>query len=273
MKVSNPNPDRVIGGIIGDIVGSVYEFANYRAKDFELFADYHGHKCFATDDSIMTLAICKAVMNSKSVAELEQNAVRYMREVGKPYPYCGYGGRFMDWMYSDYPVPYNSFGNGAAMRVSPVAYAASSLEEAEGFAGIVTRVTHNHPEGIKGAKATAGMVWLALNGYSKEQLDEYACSFYDIEFTLDEIRPTYRFNETCQETVPQAFEAFLESSDFEDAIRNAISVGGDSDTLACITGSIAGAYYGVPKFLEEKAITFLDDRLKCIYDAFAKNAD
>lgn len=256
----------MLGAIVGDIVGSVYEFSNHRSKKFELFKP----QCFATDDSIMTISIAKAVLESApDHHDLADNAVKYMREVGQPYPDCGYGGRFMDWMYSDHPQPYNSFGNGAAMRVSPVAYAAKSIEEVVEMSREVTAVTHNHPEGIKGAEATAVCTWLALHGAEKDRiLDVVNNLYYRIDFTLDEIRPTYRFNETCQDTVPQALEAFFESTDFEDAIRNAISVGGDSDTLAAITGAVAGAYYGIPKDIAEKAYSYLDPSLKDILSEF-----
>lgn len=267
-RIGNEN---VIGGIIGDIAGSVYEFDNYRSRDFKMFGDYHGHKCFATDDSIMTLSICDALMHSKTdYSDLAENAIKYMQKDGRPYPDCGYGGRFFSWIYEDNPKPYNSFGNGAAMRVSPVAYVANSAEEAFELAKKVTVVSHNHYEGIIGAGLTAMLVWYALNGYGKDLVLEKASEFYDMNFTIDEIRPTYQFNETCQGTVPQAIEAFLESSDFEDAIRIAISVGGDSDTLACITGSIAGAYYGVPEKLRNQAVSFLDNRLRNIYFNFCK---
>lgn len=263
--------NRIIGGIVGDIVGSVYEFDNHRSKNFKLFGDYHRHKCFATDDSIMTLAVCQAFVASAPTYEnLDKNLVRCMQEVGRPYPDCGYGGHFMEWMYSDHPEPYNSFGNGAAMRVSAAAYAAYSISEALSFAEITADVTHNHPEGVKGARATAGCIYLALHDYDITQIKSFSEHFYDIDFTLNSIRDTYRFNETCQETVPQAIVAFLESTDFEDAIRNAISIGGDSDTLACITGSIAGAYYGVPPEIEEKALSYLDPRLRSIYDRFVE---
>lgn len=263
--------NRIIGGIVGDIAGSVYEFDNYRAKDFTLFGDYHGHKCFATDDTIMTLAVCKAFIESTPTFEnLDKNLVRYMQEVGRPYPDCGYGGRFMRWMYSEHPHPYNSFGNGAAMRVSAAAYAANTLSEAMDLAEITASVTHNHPEGIKGAKATAALIYMALHGFTFYQMSSFADHFYDLNFSIDDIRKTYQFNETCQDTVPQAIVAFLESTDYEDAIRNAISVGGDSDTLACITGSIAGAYYGVPFEIQDKALSYLDQRLRVIYDDFVK---
>lgn len=265
------NTNRIIGGIVGDIAGSVYEFDNYRVKDFTLFGDYHGHKCFATDDTIMTLAVCKAFIESTPTFEnLDKNLVRYMQEVGRPYPDCGYGGRFMQWMYSEHPHPYNSFGNGAAMRVSAAAYAANTLSEAMDLAEITASVTHNHPEGIKGAKATAALIYMGLHGFTFYQMSSFADHFYDLNFSIDDIRKTYQFNETCQDTVPQAIVAFLESTDYEDAIRNAISVGGDSDTLACITGSIAGAYYGVPFEIQDKALSYLDPHLRGIYDDFVK---
>lgn len=258
----------MLGAIVGDIVGSVYEFSNHRSKEFELFKP----QCFATDDSIMTLAIAKAVLESApDHHDLADNAVKYMREVGQPYPYCGYGGRFLDWMYSDNPRPYNSFGNGAAMRVSPVAYAAKSIREVIDMSEAVTSVTHNHPEGIKGAEATAVCTWMALRRIDKNTIRGLVNNlYYHIDFTIDEIRSTYRFNETCQDTVPQALEAFFESTDFEDAIRIAISVGGDSDTLAAITGAVAGAYYGVPDNIAKRAASYLDGRLSNILSEFER---
>ncbi len=261
MNVKN----RVIGAIVGDIVGSIYEFDNHRSKKFPLF----GRGCFATDDSIMTLAVAKAVADCNGdYSQLSSKTVTVMREIGQPYPDCGYGGRFLEWMYCDNPKPYNSFGNGAAMRVSPVAYVSKTKEELFELSKSVTAVTHNHPEGLKGAEATAYATWLALNGMSKDEIVDAMCSYYDLDFTLDEIRPTYRFNETCQDTVPQAIVAFGESVDFEDAIRNAISVGGDSDTLAAITGAIAGAYYGVPDHIASTAIDYLDTTMKNAYFVF-----
>lgn len=253
----------MIGAIIGDIVGSRFEWDNYRAKDFELFTD----DCFATDDSIMTLAIGKALMSSKpDWSDLGEQAVRCMQEVGRPYPRCGYGGRFWNWMYSNNPQPYHSFGNGAAMRVSACGFVAKSLEEAKALSKAVTEVTHNHPEGIKGAEATVVAIYMARSGSELEQIREVINrEYYPMDFTLDEIRDTYRFNETCQNTVPQALMAFFESTSFEDAIRNAISIGGDSDTLAAITGGIAEAYYGVPEELKQKALSYLDKRLLGIY--------
>lgn len=249
----------MIGAIIGDIAGSRFEWNNHRSKDFDLL----NHKCFFTDDSVMSLAVCDALLRSgPDYRGLGKTAVESMRRVGRPYPDCGYGGSFRRWMYSEDPRPYNSYGNGAAMRVGGCGYAAGSLEEAISLSRAVTEVTHNHPEGIKGAEATAAAVYLARTGSSLPEIrDHITRHYYPISFTLDAIRDTYQFNETCQETVPQALEAFFESTGFEDAIRNAISIGGDSDTLAAITGAVAEAYYGVPTDLRKLALTFLDERL------------
>jgi type I restriction enzyme M protein len=249
----------LIGAIIGDIIGSRFEFNNHRSKDFELFTD----ECFVTDDSIMTIAVAKALMESKEdYLDLSEQAIKWMQELGRPYPNCGYGGSFYNWIYSDNPKPYNSFGNGAAMRVSPVGWVAKTPLQVVILARKVTEISHNHPEGIKGAVATAMAIYMARNGKSKEEIREYiGREFYEINFTLDEIRETYQFNETCQDTVPQAFQAFFESTSFEDAIRNAISIGGDSDTLAAITGSVAEAYYGMPGWMKEKALGYFDARL------------
>ena len=266
----------MLGAIIGDIVGSRFEFNNHRSKEFDLLTE----DCFATDDSIMTLAVAKAIMGAMKEKELSDAfdspefrvllsdlAVKYMQEIGQKYPDCGFGGRFNRWVFSEVPEPYNSYGNGAAMRVSSAGFIANSEEEAIALAEIVTAVTHNHPEGIKGADATAVAIYLARKGTTKTEIKErIERDYYSLDFTIDDIRPTYRFNETCQETVPQAIQCFLESTSFEDAIRTAISLGGDSDTIGAITGAIAEAYYGVPKDMEEQALAYLDEDLKSIYD-------
>lgn len=253
----------MLGAIIGDIAGSKYEFENYRYKEFDIL-DESG---FFTDDTVMTIAVAKAIADCEGdYSLLSQKTVQCMQEVGRPYRNCGYGGRFYGWMYSDNPEPYNSFGNGSAMRVSACGMVAKSLDEAIELAKKVTEVTHNHPEGIKGAVATASAIYLAKTGRSKEYIREHIeKNYYKLDFTIDQIRPTYKFNETCQETVPQAIEAFLESESFVDAVQTAVSVGGDSDTLAAITGSIAQAFYGVDDELKDKALKFLDLRLRKIY--------
>ena len=241
----------MLGAIIGDVAGSRFEFNNYRSKDFDIFA----RNCSVTDDSIMTLAVGKALLDWRKNPDLDlaKHTVKMMQEIGRPYPACGFGGRFYRWMYSDDPQPYYSYGNGAAMRASLVGYFADTMDEVKDLSAIVTGVTHNHPEGLKGAEVTACLVWGALHGWTKEELLDLAKTYYDLDFTIDEIRPYYQFNETCQNTVPQALEAFFESESFEDAIRTAVSVGGDSDTLACITGGIAEAYYKeIPKAIADR---------------------
>lgn len=274
----------MIGAIIGDIVGSRFEFNNHRSKKFELFTD----DCQVTDDSIMTLSVAKAIMEAEKLKEhsfegygcddeyyslLESMAIKYLQEIGRKYPNCGYGRMFSQWVFSDDHKPYNSFGNGAAMRISPVGFAARTEYEAKKMSEVVTGITHNHDEGIKGAEAAAVAIFMARRGFTKGEIrNKISCNYYALDFTIDEIRDTYQFNETCQKTVPQAIAAFLESTSFEDAIRIAISVGGDSDTLAAITGSIAEAYYGVPEDIKEKALTYLDDYLRSIYDEWCEFA-
>ena len=252
----------MLGAIIGDIVGSRFEWNNSKSKSFEFITD----GCHITDDSIMTLAVARAILACNGRYDrLDEAAVVAMREIGRPYPHCGYGGKFQQWMYSDDPQPYNSFGNGAAMRVSPCGFAARSLDEVKLLARKVTEVSHNHPEGIKGAEATAVCVYLARTGKSIAEIREYVnAAYYPLDFTLDGIRAAYRFDVSCQGSVPQAITAFLESTDFEDAIRNAVSIGGDSDTIAAIAGGIAEAYYGVPTALRRQALAFLDNRLAAI---------
>ena len=194
-----------------------------------------------------------------------------MVEIGREYPDCGFGGHFNSWIMSDNHEPYNSFGNGSAMRVSACGFVGESLEEVKLLSKIVTEVSHNHPEGLKGAEATAVAIYLARTGKSIEEIKKYITdNYYDINFTLDEIRDSYRFNETCQETVPQALEAFFESESYEDAIRNAISVGGDSDTLACITGGVAAAYFGIPESIRYDSLYFFDELQKKILLDFEK---
>ncbi|MGE6365790.1 N-6 DNA methylase [Bacillus paramycoides] len=259
----------MLGAIIGDIVGSRFKWNNNRSKQF----DFLTYKCSVTDDSIMSLAIAKALLESKvDYSDLSENAVKYMQGIGRYYPNCGYGGRFRDWIHSDNPTPYGSYGNGAAMRVSTCGFVANSLEEVKQLSKSVTEVTHNHPEGLKGAEATAVAIFLANAGNNLLEIRDYIMkNYYPLNFTLDGIRDSYEFNESCQDTVPQALEAFFESKNFEDAIRNAVSIGGDSDTLAAITGSIAEAYYGIPTEIRKHALTFLDERLLKILVEFENN--
>ncbi|MBQ2957533.1 MAG: ADP-ribosylglycohydrolase family protein [Clostridia bacterium] len=246
----------MLGAIIGDIVGSIYEWNGRKTKDFPLF----GKGCSFTDDSVMTLAIADGLMAGGSL----QDYTASMRKLGRAYPGAGYGGRFCIWLRMETPESYNSFGNGSAMRVSPVAWGYDTLEEVEEAARITALPTHNHPEGVKGAQAAAAAIFMARTGKSKQEIREYIENKYgyDLHRTLDEIRPTYRFYVTCQQTVPEAIIAFLESTDFEDAIRCAISLGGDSDTLAAITGSIAEAAYGIPEDIRKTAYSFLPPELK-----------
>ncbi|MCQ2300887.1 MAG: ADP-ribosylglycohydrolase family protein [Bacteroidales bacterium] len=258
----------MIGAIVGDIVGSRFEWNNIKTKDFELFHE----KCDFTDDSVLTIAAAKAILESRrNKTDLAGETVKWFREIGPRYPGAGYGVGFYGWLWNPDPKPYNSCGNGAAMRVSACGYAAGTIEEAVELSRAVTGITHSHPEGLKGAEATAVAIVMARNGITMPFIRDYICKrYYDINFTLDEIRPRYEFDETCQGTVPQAFEAFFESTSYEDAIRNAISIGGDSDTIGAITGGIAGAYWGVPQDIREKGMSYLDEELKEIVLEFEK---
>lgn len=219
--------------------------------------------CYYTDDTVMTLAVAAALMDWKTGGDgLGALAVRRMQEFGRRFPNAGYGGHFHHWLHDDDPQPYNSWGNGSAMRVSACGWAGRTLDEVKAMSRAVTEVTHNHPEGIKGAEATAVATFLARTGQSMEEIKAVVVhNYYPLDFTLDEIRPIYEFDVSYQGSVPQALEAFFESTSFEDAICNAISVGGDSDTIGAICGAVAGAYYGVPDDIREKAEAFLDSYL------------
>lgn len=249
-----------IGAVVGDIVGSIYEFDNHRSKDFALFSD----GVEFTDDSIMTIATMQALMNGAK----SNDFMGAYKHFGNKYP-SSYGVRFSQWLASDNSQPYNSWGNGAPMRVSPVAWFYDNLEDVERAAKVSAEVTHNHPDGIKGAQSIAGAVFLARTGKSKEEIKAYIEKYgYFLDFKLDDIRDTYQFDESSEGTVPPAVVAFLESTDFEDAIRNAISIGGDSDTVAAITGSIAEAFYGLPNDIADKALFSLTDELRLILKDF-----
>ena len=254
----------MIGAIIGDIAGSRFEHNNWRRKDFKFFKLY----CKATDDSIMTLAVAAALMEAGETPEaLGDCAIRWMQKLGRSHPNCGFGGRFYDWIFAENPQPYGSYGNGAAMRISPVGYYARSEDEVRRLSATVTNVSHNHPESIRGAEAVAMAIFMARRGADMAAIRErIERDYYHIDFTLDEIRRSYRFDVSCQGSVPQALEAFFESTSFDDAIRNAVSIGGDSDTIAAIAGGIAEAHYGVPESAVEAAEWYLDVALKEILE-------
>lgn len=257
----------MIGSIIGDIVGSVYEFTyqNIKTKDFPLFSERGNY----TDDSILTVATADWLLHGGNVAEY------YSRYGAKyPFPMGGYGGNFQLWIArssvrGDYS-PYNSCGNGSAMRVGPVGWAFDTKEETLAAAKVSAECTHNHPEGIKGAQATALSIFMARKGFEKDEIRfEIEKQFgYNLNFTCDGIRDSYTWGGTCQDSVPQAIVAFLDGKDFEDCIRNAISIGGDSDTIGCITGSIAEAYYGIPEDISKKAMTYLPEEFKKMIQEF-----
>ncbi len=266
----------MIGAIVGDIAGSRFEFKNHKGKRFAFLkgAKESRHPCRFTDDTVMTLAVAAALadwlaVGGESMDELSARTVLRIQEFGRRYPRAGYGGAFRRWLCEDNPQPYKSWGNGAAMRVSACGWAGRTLDEVKAMSRAVTEVTHNHPEGIKGAEATAVATFLARTGKSMEEIRQYVLeNYYKIDFTLDEIRPSYSFDVSCQGSVPQAMEAFFESTAFEDAIRNAISIGGDSDTIGAICGAVAGAFYGVSDDIRAQAESFLDSYLLETLHAF-----
>jgi len=252
----------MIGAIAGDIIGSVYEHYQIKTKDFPLFHP----RCRFTDDTVLTVAVADAILMGRPY---EQS----LREIGRRYPRAGYGGSFIGWLHSDHPQPYNSWGNGAAMRVSPVGFAFDTEDDVLAESEKTANISHNHPEGVKGAQATALAVFLARMGHTMEEIrgQIHQRFGYNIHRTVDDIRPTYSFDVSCQGTVPEAIIAFLDSTSYEDAIRNAISLGGDSDTLACITGGIAEAYYrDVPDDIRAKVSGLLTPDLLGITEAFCQ---
>jgi len=249
----------MIGAIAGDIIGSVYEGNPVKTKDFPLFSPH----CTFTDDTVLTIAVSRAILKQEDYAYA-------MKDVGRRFPHCGYGGSFIRWLFSETGQPYNSWGNGSAMRVSPVGFAFNTADHVLNEARKTAEITHNHPEGIKGAQAAALSVFLARTGSSKKHIKvEIGRRFgYDLDRTLDDIRPAYHFEISCQRTVPEAIIAFLVSTSYEDAVRNAISLGGDSDTLACIAGGISHAYYGgVPAYVLTKVKEILPYQLWEIAEA------
>lgn len=258
----------MIGAIAGDIIGSVYEQRPIKTKDFPLFSA----RCAFTDDTVLTVAVADAILSGTPYVES-------IRSIGRRYPGAGYGGSFIRWLHSDDSRPYNSWGNGSAMRVSPVGFAFSTEDEVLRQARLTAEITHNHPEGIKGAEATALAVFLARTAHNKAAIRDRIVKLfgYDLDRTVDDIRPSYSFDVSCQGTVPEAIIAFLDSDSYEDAVRNAISLGGDSDTLACITGGVAEAFYGsvpgeIRDMVEEMLTPDLWEVTKSFCDKYRKES-
>jgi ADP-ribosylglycohydrolase len=250
----------MLGAIAGDVIGSVHEGEGTKTKDFPLFHEYSEF----TDDTVLTVAVAEALLTGRGYVEL-------FHDYFADYPLAGYGGTFIKWAGTRQTEPYNSWGNGSAMRVSPVGYAFDTLEEVLEEAERSAAVTHDHPEGILGAKAVAGAVFLARTGKSKDDIRDFVTDVigYTLPESIDAIRDDYRFDVSCQGSVPESIQAFLEADDFEDAIRNAISLGGDADTQACVAGAIAEAFFGgVPEEIADEVWERLDDRLQEITEAF-----
>lgn len=248
----------MIGAIIGDFVGSIYEWNNIKTTDFPFFSP----TCRFTDDSVMSVAVAEALMNGTNMAAS-------LRKYGRMYPEAGYGGRFRQWLHSNDMPTYDSFGNGSAMRASAAGWIATSLEEALELAKQSAMPTHSHPEGIRGAQVAAGCVWLLRQGKTKDDIRAWVTSQgYSLDFTIDEIRPVYQFDVTCQGSVPQAIVAFLEAEDFESAVRLSISIGGDSDTLASIAGALAEAHWGVPDWIVRHVVSRMPQPLYVPLAAF-----
>ena len=264
----------MLGAIIGDIIGSPYEWHNINTKEFRLFRRRSRFK----DDSVMTIAVAEALLIAKNRGLLEDEAavkellIDAMHKWGNEYPNAGYGGSFIKWLALDSAEPYNSWGNGSAMRVSPAGWMADDLEGTRRLARWTAEVTHNHPEGVKGAESVASAIFLARTGCSKAEIKEYVVTEfgYDLDRTCDEIRPDYEFDVSCQGSVPEAIIAFLEGEDFEDVIRNAVSLGGDSDTIAAMAGSIAEAFYEIPAWIEMEAMSRMDEGMLDVYSSFAE---
>lgn len=260
----------MIGAILGDMIGAPYEFdRGGKTKDFPLF----GRESRFTDDSVMTVAVAEALLDArgKSDEEIRETLVRSMQKWGRRYPNAGYGGMFIRWLLlTENPKPYGSYGNGSAMRVSAAGWLFDDLDTTRHIAALTAAVSHNHPEGIKGAESTAAAIYLARTGSSTEEIKAYiAREFgYDLSQTCASLRYKNRHDETCQVTMPLVFAAFLESTDYEDAIRNAVSLGGDTDTIACITGSIAEAYYGVPEALAAEGRNRLPEDILAVLSRF-----
>jgi len=255
----------MLGAILGDIIGSRFEFSNLRkgkSEEFDLFTK----ECYFTDDTVMTIATADAILNNKDFTKTYQ-------EWGRKYPDRGYGEMFYSWLFENNPKPYNSFGNGSAMRVSPVGWLYNDLKIVFNKAEETAEVTHNHIEGLKGASATAGCIYLAKMGTRKKIIKEFIETYfnYDLNRIIKEIKPNYRFDVTCQGSVPESIICFLEGNSYEDVVRKAISLGGDTDTMGCIAGSIAEAYYGIPKDIKDFINNYLPEDMLKIIEQFNKN--
>lgn len=255
----------MLGAIAGDMVGSRFEHKPHKSKDFELFTEQSRF----TDDTVLTCAVAWALMHGESYAD-------NLRLFGRRYPNAGYGGRFRRWLYGIETRNYASWGNGSAMRVSPVGWICGSLDEVMAQAEASARPTHGHPEGVKGAQAVAGAVFLARTGTGKDGIRDFLQQRigYDMQRSLEQIRPGYGFDVSCAGSVPEAMLCFLEAEDFEDALRNAVSLGGDSDTQACIAGAVAEAFFGgVPEHIEQAAVARLDDNLLVVLREWRRRMD
>lgn len=258
----------MLGAIVGDIVGSRFELYRRQVKDFEFFAP----NCRFTDDTVLTLALCQAFLEcDKNYEKLADCAQSAFQAFVLRYPRAGYGSKFLAWALSDKPTAYGSTGNGCAMRISPCAVVATSIQEVRDYSHAVTAITHNHPESFKAAEAVAVSCFMARVGASKKDIEKVIKGdYYPIDFTIESVRPNYRFGHSCLETVPYALEAFLEADSFEETIRLAVSLGGDTDTLAAMAGSIAGFYYGIPPKIADTVHSYLDENLTAVLDSFEK---
>jgi ADP-ribosylglycohydrolase len=265
--VETPERSYMLGAIIGDMAGSIYEFDNIKSRDFEFLSE----RCEPTDDSILTCAIARALIDVKGRGtQLERVTMFRMKEyfLANPLPMGGFGAKFFQWALSDVTEPYGSWGNGAAMRISPVAYVANTEAEVKLLSRIVTGTTHNDLEGLKGGAVTALAVFKALHGVTKEDIQKMVKSYYPGEYSVEELHRTYTFEPSCQKTVPEGMQCFFESEDYESAIRNVMYIGGDCDTLGAIVGAVAGAYYGIPEWIQEKALSMMPDYMVEDYEDF-----
>lgn len=267
VMVETPERSYMLEAIIGDMAGSIYEFDNIKSRDFEFLSE----QCEPTDDSILTCAIARALIDVKGRGtQLEGVTMFRMKEyfLANPLPMGGFGAKFFQWALSDVTEPYGSWGNGAAMRISPVAYVSNTEAEVKLLSQIVTGTTHNDPEGLKGGEVTALAVFKALHGATKEDIQKMVKSYYPGDYSVEELHRTYAFEPSCQKTVPEGMQCFFESEDYESAIRNVMYIGGDCDTLGAIVGAVAGAYYGIPEWIQEKALSMMPDYMVEDYEDF-----